>query len=409
MSPVRSLPALVVALGGLVGGLLAVAPAQAVHGASYDATARAPLAPQLGKELKARNAYLGVGNRATGMPAPGSDPYEQFGTLTFEMNFQTNRVYVEAKVAANPELQDRPQLRVQAGTVTGTTCNGLPGTSIADTFTTTAEAVEYIDIPAGWAGATCVIALVFPATSTPGVDPPSDALVGPLTDEVVQPVLQIGRPELLGSTKLKLVPGVWTPLEVEVANTGTGPARAVVVTGKGKGVKVKKDDLGYALDALVAGDDPQTGTVDLMVRLRPGTSKAKLTLSASSDGETYTSKVRLRATKAPPKAEAGSYRSKDGSVRFTVKNGKVVGFRVSTTTRCGGYPDIPTTTSNTYDFPTTRISGAGIVHDRQSTDLFTANLEMLVTGGKATRGRFSYSGPARCFATESFDAKRVGG
>jgi hypothetical protein len=33
---------------------------------------------------------------------------------------------------------------------------------------------------------------------------------------------------------------------------------------------------------------------------------------------------------------------------------------------------------------------------------------MLVSGSKVTRGRFNYTGPDRCFAVETFDAKRVG-
>ena len=80
-----------------------------------------------------------------------------------------------------------------------------------------------------------------------------------------------------------------------------------------------------------------------------------------------------------------------------------------TQTQCGGFPGLPTYTMNTYDFPKTKISKAGIVHDRDEGELYGVNLEMLVSGSKVTRGRFSYSGPDRCFAVETFDAKPVRG
>ena len=64
-----------------------------------------------------------------------------------------------------------------------------------------------------------------------------DVLVGPLVDEL--PTLSIGNATLLGSKKLKLVRGVWTKIDVEVANAGPGVAGDAVVSGKGKGLKVE--------------------------------------------------------------------------------------------------------------------------------------------------------------------------
>ena len=403
MSPARCLTVVV----ALVAGVL-VAPASyadETRPLTYRAVSTKPVVAPVsaGRELEARYANLAApGNRAGGVPAPGSAVYERFGSATFRLSFKTGYVTVSGTLAAPPPSGDLPSLAVQAGVFSGNSCNGLPG-ELGGVFSTSGVVNDIDDTPAGWTGANCVIALVFPN----GSGAPSDVLVAPLSDELVYPVLSLGQPEILGAKKLKLVRGVWTPVSVEVFNSGAAQARAVTVSGKGKGVKVKTGALGYGL---APADDgvPSSGTVDIRVKLTGKARKAKLTLTASSDGETGTSKFKVKAVKPPPAPKPGRYESKDGDVRFTISNGKVTGFRVRTQTQCGGYPDFPTYSMNYYDFPTTTISRAGIVHDRDEGELYTVRLEMLVSGSKVTRGRFNYNGPDRCFAVETFDAKRVG-
>jgi hypothetical protein len=404
MSPTRCLTVLV----ALVAGMVAVPPSYAEQPRphTYRAHGTTPLeTPKVhGRELTARVANLAApANRAAGMPVPASAAYERFGTATFNMDFETGYVTVSGTLGAAPPSGDLPRLAVQAGVLNGTNCSGLAG-ELGGTFSTTGSVSDLDPIPAGWAGANCVLAVVLPN----GSSTPSDALVGTLTDVVTYPVLNLGKPEILGVKKLKLVRGVWTPVTVEVFNSGTSQARAVTVTGKGQGIKVRPGSLGYGL-APADGGKPTSGTVDIRVKLTSKARKAKLTLMASSDGEAGTSKVTVKATKAPAPPKPGRYESKDGDVQFTISGGKVSGFRVRTQTQCGGFPGLPTYTMNTYDFPKTKISRAGIVHDHDEGELYGVNLEMLVSGSKVTRGRFSYSGPDRCFAVETFDAKRVKG
>ncbi len=409
MSPPRRLTIAVVVLAGSLAGSLAAPPSYADQPGPHTYRARGadPLEtpPVHSRELRARVASLAApGNRAAGMPAAGSMPYEQLGTATFRIDFRTGYVTVSGTLVAAPPADDLPRLAVQAGVVNGSSCDGLPG-EMGGEFGTTGSLSDIDSLPPGWADANCVIALVFPQGSGP-TDPPSDALVGTLTDVLEYPVLSLGRPEVLGAKKLKLVRGVWTPVSVEVSNSGTGQARAVTVTGTGTGVKVKPGALGSALAPAEDGK-ATSGTVVLEVKLTSKKRGATLTLSASSDAETATSDVKVTATPAPPAPTPGRYESKDGDVSFTVRGARVTRFRIRAQTQCGGYPGLPTHQVNTYDFPKTRISRAGIVFDRDQHDLYTVNLEMLVTGSKATRGRFSFYGPDRCFALETFTAKRT--
>ena len=154
------------------------------------------------RELRARIANVAApGNRAGGMPAPGSAAYEQFGAAAFNMDFQTGYVTVSGTLGWRLRYGDLPSLAVQAGVLNGNNCSGLPG-ELGGAFGTTGSASDIDPIPAGWASATCVIALVFPNGS---IVEPSDALVALLTDVTVYPTLSMGKPEVLGVKKLNLV------------------------------------------------------------------------------------------------------------------------------------------------------------------------------------------------------------
>ncbi|MEO9323091.1 hypothetical protein ABFT23_06340 [Nocardioides sp. C4-1] len=223
-------------------------------------------------------------------------------------------------------------------------------------------------------------------------------LIGELTDVPARPVLAVTGVQLLDARALRLVRGVWTTIEVTVANRGRADAARVVLRGSGRGVQVRPTPVG------VVRDDDDT-TVQVRVRLT-GKRATTLRLTASGGGATASRSVRVARAKAPARPRPGTYRSADGDTTFSVSGGKIRGFRVRTTTRCGGYPDIPTTTYNTYSFRTVGVPRNGIVVAKEKGRLYTARLQLRIAGGKVTQGRFSYAGPAACFAVERFTASR---
>jgi hypothetical protein len=229
--------------------------------------------------------------------------------------------------------------------------------------------------------------------------PPAVSAVEVKADDVGVPVLTVTSVELLDSRKIRLVRGVPTILVVDVDNTGEADAQSVRLTGKGKGLKVKKT----APEAVRADG---TATYRIQVTLT-GKKATKLKLVASDGGVTAKRKVKVKPQAPPAPPKPGSYRSESGSVTFTVTRArKIQGFLTQTLTTCGGYPDPLTYTTNTYDFPTVKIPRNGIVQALDKGGNYSVRLQLLIKGGKVTKGRFNYYGPARCFAVESFTAKR---
>jgi hypothetical protein len=389
-------------LAGSLGAAATTGPAAAVP--EVAATAQRSTAA----ELAGRVAHLTVADRAPGAPAPGSVAENQFADATVDIDLLAGNVYVDAHLAAPPTVGyfDRPTFQVEPGTWDGTRCVRIPGSEvIGDNFTASGEAVEYTQtLPAGWESASCVVAFSFADVQNRLA---YDVLHGALTDRFVSPDLSVGAPELLGSTKVGLVRGVWTPLDVPVSNAGEGTAHVVTVTGKGKGVKVRRTTI-TDLSWYGSPQDPGTKTARLMVKLTDKARRARLSVLASADGVTAKRTVRVRRVSAPTAPKPGTYRGSD--VSFTVKGGKapqIKRFRIRTKTEC---TSSPYDTMNTYSFPTTKISKAGIVSgtDEQEGDAgFTVGLEMLVAGGTATKGSFWYSGPAGCSARASFKARRT--
>jgi len=228
-----------------------------------------------------------------------------------------------------------------------------------------------------------------------------DALIGDLNPVYAKAKFKIKNVKLFSSKKIKLVPGVWTKLDVAFKNTSNVDATGVRITGKGKGVKVRTTRVGKVYSGWSL-------TPEVQVKLlRKKAAKIRFTVRSGTGKGSKAITVRPR--KAPAKALAGKYRDKRGFVHFRIKNGKVVGFRIGALqTRCGGYPDPYTYTYNHYTFPTKRIGRNGIIDAKQKTRLFTVGLEAFAAGKKVTQAYFWYSGPNRCFASARFTAKRAG-
>lgn len=223
-----------------------------------------------------------------------------------------------------------------------------------------------------------------------------DAYVSALDVVTAAPQLTLRAPR-----KDRLVKGVWTSIPVRVANTGDLGARDVVVTARGKGVKVRRR---LDLDSLRAGSKVEGS---LWVKLTRA--KGTLRLAVSELGQTMgRARVKLRRRPAPPAPRAGAWSG--GGASFVVRSGKVRGFRITTRTTCGGYPDMPTTTTNTYDFPTVRIprNNEVVASDKGNqgkSSAYSVHLDLTFVSRTKVKGKFSYYGPARCVAVQGFTAQ----
>lgn len=226
-----------------------------------------------------------------------------------------------------------------------------------------------------------------------------DAMTAPLVNTTGAPELTVRAPK-----KVRMVPGYWTDVEVKVANRGEITARDVVIKGKGRGVKVRP----ARLDAVSTTGDPTTVTLRVKLARKR---KAPLKLVASAGSEQATARTTIGPKKPPKPPAPGKYG--DGAVQFTITKGrspKITAFSVRTRTTCGGFGTPPTYQMTTYDFPTTKIPGNGIVDrtvvgNRGGDAEFSIHLDAYVAGGKVT-GRFSYAGPGTCRASEAFKLRR---
>lgn len=249
---------------------------------------------------------------------------------------------------------------------------------------------------------------VLVATTTPDGTTLHDAMVAPLVNTYEAPRFTVGKVAVLGQKQkvLKVAKGGWTPVEVTVANRGTRAAGQVTVTAKGRGLKVTRG----SLDRLAKG-----GSSSAVIRVKPvGRKKpGKLRITAHAAGGVVAHRtIRAKRVKAPKKPAAGSYRNGSGTVRFSLKKGRVTGFRVTTLTQCGGYGSIPTSQQTTYDFPKRKIPRNGILtasaRGKAYGTPWSTTLRFRVAGKKVTRGLFTYYGPGGCSAVEGFNAKRAG-
>ncbi|GAA1507732.1 hypothetical protein [Nocardioides humi] len=365
--------------------------------------AAAPPAQADGKVIAVSGSLT---NRPSGLPPGGTPAARQLGSASVRVVRDQDLTTATVALKAAPTSAQNAYLRLTIGEYDSAgKCEGL-----IEYHTQTYPAPS-----AGWSrsGATYTLSstsewllddydCAFAAVASDLTSSPTtyDLLGGTLHPEYAQPALQVTSVALLGKPKLKLVPGVWTKVDVEVRNTGAGIAKNLTVSGSGKGVKVRPGSLSYDLYP------NSTGTVKVQVKLKKR-AKGKLNLVVSSGAAAASTTVKVKPAKAPPALRAGTYRSKDKSVTFRVKRGKVVGFRVRTQTTCGGYPDFPTYTMNWYDMPTFKLPKSGVIDVTDKGDLYTATLEGRASG-KKVKATFRYSGPDRCRATEAFVAKRAG-
>jgi hypothetical protein len=379
--------------------------------------APAPVAAASGKVLVKQAASLGAGANPN-----TDDPARQIASAQFNVEVlgatgARPQYSVDARLtlrgAPGTQYDDDARVVFGFGHRNGTSCEVKA--ALTDTTTgvdgTTYSAVGYTDdkpemshqLPRPARPWSCVVAVVEPLDG-PLLGPSAyDAVVGGLTNTYRSPKLAVGKVALLGKDvkQLRLVRGVPTVVEVAVRNRGQVAAGRVRVTGQGKGVKV---GVARSSSALAAGS-----TATLRVPIRITARKArKVRLTVQGGGVKASRVIVVRPVKAPPRPLAGSYRSPDGRVHFRVRNGRIVNWRGTMTTRCGIAPTPYTYTQNTYDFPTRKIPRNGIVQASARGSNYGTALRLRIAGGKVTRGLFNYTGPGACSAVVAFTARRVG-
>jgi hypothetical protein len=377
------------------------------------ATAPAPAAQPRrtdgASQLISATATFSAANRANGMPT-STAPQHQFAsiaqggslsvTIDYGYHWQTGELTYNYDLdldmgAPDPETKTRAMLGF--GVQNGTVCELEEATTdwlyryIPDVLLYDNKETPDLASAAGW---NCAVLAV---DGGPGTTP-YDAYVTSLDVVTAKPQLTLKAPK-----RDRLVKGVWTRIPVKVTNSSAEGinARDVAVVGTGKGVKVRRLTLG----SLDGQDDTESHVWAKLAK-----PKAKLKLAVSEKGETLgRSTVKLTRRPAPAPPMAGRWSAP--GVDFTVRGGKVRGFRISTQTRCGGYPDTITTTNNTYSFQTESIPRnnevVGTEKGNQGGDAaYVAYLELEFVSKTKVKGKFSYYGPARCTAIDGFTARR---
>lgn len=383
-------------------------PGRDLVGRSFPVDATIPTRAKAGpaERLLSATATFGPANRVAGMPT-GTAPQHQFSmpagslsvTIDYGYHWQTDALTyhysLDAELGAPGGSEDIRTL-LGFGTLQGNSCT-IEEATVAWAYQYLAGVLLYDkkDTPdlASAAAWDCAVLLV---DAGPGTQP-YDAFVSLLDVTRATPQLDVTTPK-----RDRLVKKVWTRIPVTVANTSQEgiDARDVAVVGAGKGVKVRPATLGA-----IEGQDDNDGHV--WARLTKP--RATLKLAVTEKGEVLgRSRVKLRARPAPAAPKAGSWTG--GGADFAVRGGKVRGFQIYTQTTCGGYPDIPTTTNNTYSFDTTPIPRnnevVGEEKGNQGGDAaYSAYLELEFVSRTKAIGRFSYFGPARCTAVTGFTAK----
>jgi hypothetical protein len=398
--------ALVVA--GTTTPVAAADPADRLVGRSFEMRDAAPPHARSGDaaRLVSATATFNASNRVTGMPT-STAPQHQFVmpggnlsvTVEYGYHWQTGALsyhYDLETAMGAPDPESRTRVMLGFGVQSGTACSLEEATSdwlyryIPDVLLYDNKETPDLASAAGW---NCAVLAVDGGPGTPLFD----AFVAPLDVVTATPRLTLKAPK-----KDRLVTGVWTRIPVTVTNSAAEgiDARDVVVAGAGKGVKVRRLEIGS-----VDGKDDADGNVWAKL-VKP---KARLRLTVSEMGETLgraTVKLKRRPVPAPPKAGGWS----SAGVDFTVRGGKVRGFRIDTQTNCGGYPDVLTTTNNTYDFPTVRIPRnnevVGSDGVRTGDAAYSVYLDIEFVSPTKAKGSFSYYGPGRCTAIDRFTATR---
>ncbi|KRF16498.1 hypothetical protein ASG90_09380 [Nocardioides sp. Soil797] len=244
----------------------------------------------------------------------------------------------------------------------------------------------------------CAVARLMPSPDAA----PFDQLGGRLVDVRARPRLTMSKVRFLSRNvkTLKLVPGVWTKVELEVTNSGNWPASKVRVRGTGKAMKVRTANFGRI-------NDPGSWRDKVEVRLGSHR-RTKLKLVArSADGTAVSRVVKVRAVKAPAAPKPGSYRGKGGQVKFRVKGRKITNFGIRANVTCGSYPDLPTTRVQGFPMPNHAIPRNGIVDFRVRRDGMERSLQLKIVGGRVSAGDFRFNSGV-CRAHTTFAARRAG-
>lgn len=370
-------------------------------------------ASKAGGVLVRQDATLTAANRATGMPTT-SDPSRQLERATVEIETYGQDTpepsyFIEGSVqlAGIPSGDPDAEVNLGFGHQEGSSCQlaaVIPKeTSDYDgsTYYFTGYNPDYFPSPSRpW---DCLAAYVDDSFSGGPATVTHDAFVGPLIDTRQSPRLAITRVDLLGQKQksLKLVRGIPTEVGISLRNSGKVATGRLTAKGSGKGVRVAARKLDP-----IAGE--RDGSTSVKVRLTGRQKRTKVRIVVTDGSSRAVRTLRVTRAKPPRRPAAGRYRSRAGDVDFMVRKGRIVGWRGSMTTRCGGFPDPFTYTRNTYSFRTVKVPRNGIVQAVERGSLYTAALRLRIAGRKVTRGLFSYYGPDRCFASATFKARRTG-
>ncbi|WP_193612151.1 hypothetical protein [Nocardioides lijunqiniae] len=405
-------------LAMLAGGL--VAPAEAAEAtravtqddrsASAFSSPRLRAAPASRVPLDAR-----VGNLTVRPDGPLGSGARRLTSASVRQDLLRDRVSATVVLDAEPTgIGTESYLTVAFGHVADSTCYGdlqlttITWGTMAAGFSRAGRTItmSIADDQAGYETWDCAFAVLDLDTNLPPDDNTvRSVLLGGLVDVPARPQLSLGAPEVLDRPvrRLPLVRGNWTAVTVPVVNRGRVDATGVRVTGAGRGLRVR----GARIERVY-----ETGSSSARIQVRRTSARTgplRLTVT-SVDAPSARRAVRTRPVRAAARPAPGKYANRSGTITFRVTSGRrLTGFRSYTRTQCGGYPDgFPTYTMNTYSFPRSRIGLDGVVDRTQRARLYGVTLQVKIAGRRATSGRFTYSGPDRCFAVDTFTARRVG-
>lgn len=348
-----------------------------------------------------------------GYPAAGTPAGHRITAASADVDVHGSSLFIEARTSlGTPAVAplDDAGLAVQFGHRNSAGgCVGSPGAiEWSDTIASTTNHRLTGYTPSSWGSApstpwNCVRVLraKVDQSTTAGFH---DVLVGSLVNTYKAPKLKVGAVSVLGQKqkKLKIAKGGWTPVEVAITNAGTAGLGKVTVRGKGRGLKVRAGTLRSISDGT-------THRALIRVKLAGRKKPKKLVLTARAAGGVVAQRtVKTKQIRQPKKAAPGRYKGGKGRIRFTVKKNRITQFRIQTIQRCNSYGNIGDANRATFAFPRRKIPGNGIVHSSAKGKGWKAELQLRISGKKATRATFRYYGSGGCVAAEKFSAKRTG-
>lgn len=370
----------------------------------------APAAADL--DLIARKGTLT--QRLPQMPAAGSTPAQQIAAAS--VVHESRAWTLTATVTLRDELTAAADLVIVLGKVRGTECTGDRHYSTAtheESFTRNGRVItlrrlnDAVVFNGDWDCA-------FVYTESVG-GARLDGLGGGLTPVYGTPKLAVTDVQVLRKKqkRLKLVRGVWTVVEVTVANSSQYGAPNVRITGKGKGMQVKPVSVGEV------HRNGGKSTVRMKVRLKGKRKKSKLRLTAASPrGGSATRTIRVKRVKPAKRPANGRYRAKvkgsKAKVTFRVKKGRVVNFRVrGARMTCRAPMQYPTYYTTNLTYPKkVKVPRSGVVDAKRAwkkgNAWYDAYLRMKASGKRVKQGNYTYVTANWCRTSIDFTARRVG-